>query len=123
MAITHKQLTDIFGFTAVKGSAYGIKAYLRDKSGVEIFAKKNELDIIVPGVSKQNYSLEFLGTENLMVLLPEWIRLADKKRNAKKPTVEDVFEIKVYRETAFKGITLEEVDDFPARMLKHSYGG
>jgi hypothetical protein len=121
MAITHKQLTDMFGFSSVKDSAYGIKVYKAFKSGVEIFGKKNELEVIIPGGTNEIHTLENLNLDELKTLLPRWVESAKKKKPA-QVNAQDIFEVKVFREHALGKEEVIRGDDFPARMLKHSYG-
>ena len=77
MAITHKQLQDVFEFDKINSSAYGIKSYKTFKSGVEVFAKKNELEVRIPGTQENEvHSLEHLSLDDLKSMLPKWINSA-----------------------------------------------
>ena len=120
MAITHTQLIDVFKFEPVKNSAYGIKVYRKFKSGVEIFGKKNTLEIITPGNIKETYDLECITLGELKERLPR-ITESAKKRKPSNVNAQDIFEVKIFRENA---LGKEEIirDDFPSEMLKHSYG-
>ena len=91
MAITHKQLVEIFGFQTVKNSAYGIRSYKRYKSGIELFAKKNSLEVIVPGLPIEQYSLEHMPLEELKSKIPKIIASAKKRRDTTPPTAADIF--------------------------------
>ena len=85
MAITHKQLQDVFEFDKINSSAYGIKSYKTFKSGVEVFAKKNELEVRIPGTQENEvHSLEHLSLDDLKAMLPKWINSAKKKAPKQK---------------------------------------
>ena len=80
MAITHKQLQDVFEFDKINNSAYGIKSYKVFKSGVEVYAKKNELEVRIPGTAEHEiHTLEHLTLDDLKAMLPKWIKSAKKK--------------------------------------------
>ena len=108
MAITHKQLTDMFGFEPVKNSAYGIKAYKRFKSGVELFAKKNTLEIIVPGLPIEYYDLEHMSTAELKEKLPKLVASVKKKSKSSAPQAKDIFLHKVFLATFVDEETAEK---------------
>ena len=108
MAITHTQLIDMFGFESVKTSAYGIKAYKKFKSGIELFAKKNKLEIIVPGLPVENYNLEHISTTELKEKLPKLVDSIKKKAKASMPEVKDIFLHKVFLATFVNEETAEK---------------
>jgi hypothetical protein len=91
MAITHKQLEEVFGFQAVKNSAYGIRSYKRYKSGIELFAKKNSIEVIVPGLPIEYYSLEHTSLKELKNKIPKIISSAKKRTETAPPTAADIF--------------------------------
>jgi len=116
MAITHKQLEEVFGFQAVKNSAYGIRSYKRYKSGIEIFARKNSIEVIVPGLPIENYSLEHMSLEELKNKIPKIIASAKKRTEINPPTADDIFVHTVFVND------IELTEAWPGKLLKESYG-
>lgn len=120
MAITHKQLVEVFGFQTVKNSAYGIRSYKKFKSGIELFAKKNSIEVIVPGLPIENYSLEHMSIKELQEKLPKIIASVKKKEKTAPVDAKDLFIHKVF----INEMELLPYNDpyAPGELLSDKYG-